>query len=410
MIKIRINREMLLQYFGLAALIMLPLSVKLTNLFFILYLIIIILFVKKEELLRSIKSYQELLYINAGPFVFCLISLLYTSSVDEGLFAIEKYLPLLILPFVLASYPELDRALSMKTFAIAVVSICILSVIWNIYNFLVHPSPELYVGDLFNRVETRWNRFTHKNLVDPFQINPIYLSLYACFSIVVIHRYFKYQVLSISLTLFLSCYVLLLSSRLGMITLFVTLVFLFLKNIRKSVILSFFLLSIVFIFIFIYNPILQKRYVTEFFNYKFPSSVYGWNGLNLRLSIWDCSVKSFKESPIIGYGVGGHKEVRKLCYTDYSWYGPYGTDYNSHNQFLEYLLIGGSILVILFGIQLYYAFNYALKSKDLVHIIFLSQFLIFCLGESILETHKGIVFFSYFNSLFLVTSKSKICN
>ncbi|NJN42110.1 MAG: O-antigen ligase family protein, partial [Flammeovirgaceae bacterium] len=149
------------------------------------------------------------------------------------------------------------------------------------------------------------------------------------------------------------------------------------------------------------NPVLKKRFVADVSSIELPIEVSGWNGANIRIAIWKCSTDAFKNSVIFGYGIGDQGVNREKCYQAYSFYGVFGTDLNSHNQFLEYGLIGGLVLILLFIFQIGYSIKVALNSRSILHLSFLILFVVTCCGESLLEQHKGIIFFSYFNSLFL---------
>ena len=133
-----------------------------------------------------------------------------------------------------------------------------------------------------------------------------------------------------------------------------------------------------------------------------PENVEQWNALNIRAAIWDCSWEVFKKSPILGYGVSGQDAVRVTCYMEkYTFHGPYGAALNSHNQFIEFALIGGLLLLGLFVAQIFYSLRIAVTNGAKLHLIFIFLFSITCCGESLLETQKGIVFFALFNSLFI---------
>ena len=158
----------------------------------------------------------------------------------------------------------------------------------------------------------------------------------------------------------------------------------------------------------IVNPVLEKRFIDDMQAFSPPEKIEDWNALNIRVAIWDCSLTDFKHAPVWGYGLGDQYVIREGCYKEkYTFYGPYGTSLNSHNQYLEFMLIGGTVLLVLFLWQLGYSFKTAIDSGHRLQLIFLILFAVTCFGESLLETHKGIVFFALFNTLFIYTRSTE---
>lgn len=394
-----------------AILISLPVSIKATNYILVLLVVCWLFSVNTHIAKKKFKSVKtKLLLINILPFLFICISLIYTEAPYEGLKGVEKYLPLLAFPFIFhITVNERSNQFLLRVFAISVLIMVGVCTIYALYNFIfLAAENQLAVGDNYSKIISKWNALSNTSLMQPFSINPIYMSLYISFAmfIFVLDSHLK-PYLRILLTIILIAFQLLISSRIGMGALFLSLiVYVFLKkeNVKQyyKVISAALVITFVSSFLLIfYNPILQKRFITDFKKFEIPSDVSGWNGLNIRNAIWRCSLELFSESPYVGYGVGAQYAAREGCYKTYTFYGPFGELLNCHNQYLEYSLIGGILLLSLFLFQLFSAFHSAFKSHSSLHIIFLVLFVITCLGESLLETHKGIVFFSFFNSLFL---------
>ena len=402
------RRSKLIMIVGLGIPAFVPFSIQITNFFLIAYFVLSFATADLSALKNNIRLNKTRILVNIAPFLFCVLSLIYTSSLSDGSFAIEKYLPLLALPLIFFSRDSIDYKWFLYTFSFSIFALCLISFLFNSYHFFVLHDNTALVGDDYNHIITSWNAFADENLVRPFDISPIYLSLYISFSLMVFYFYFSRSAIIISIQLFLLVYIILLGSRIGLAALLVTAFMLFFKISKKSLKYYYGILSVSALLIIsvLLNPILKKRYIEDF-NFSFPSDVSGWNAVNLRLSIWKCSMESFLKKPFIGYGTGGQWTVRDNCYQSNSWYGHFGgINLNSHNQYLEYLLIGGGALFGLFIIQLLYSLRYAIKNNDILHLGFLITFIVVCCGESLLERHMGIVFFSLFNSIFLLPKNS----
>ncbi|MEK6780175.1 MAG: O-antigen ligase family protein [Bacteroidota bacterium] len=351
-----------------------------------------------------IKNFRSILVLTL-PFLFIFVSLSYSTFLAEGLKAIEKYIPLLVFPLFLGSKAvNKNHFFFPRIFSLTILLICIICLSFGLYIFFtVSADNQVIIGDYFNGVVTKWNALTNDNLTKPFQINPIYLAMYVSFSIFIfVLDDFLRPWVRVLIVIFLVIFQLLLGSRIGLFSFVVTLMIFFFLNQKKYFAIWFVVAFLVLLISTIcLNPVLKERYINDVISFTPPKDVSGWNAINIRYVIWDCSLESFSKSPIIGYGAGTQFLRREQCYANYSFYGPFGTDFNSHNQYLEYLLIGGIVLLMLFLSQLCYSFRAAFKSGSWLHLLFLVIFITTCLGESLLETHKGIVFFALFNSIFI---------
>ncbi len=396
-------------------LIAMPLSIKVTNyILFLLALNWLLYFIVVRKKRMVPKGFLSIA-INIAPFLFAVISLVYCMELIKGLHAIEKFLPLLAFPVILATMgTKKDKQFFLRIFAFTLLLISITCFIYGLYNFIfVAENKQLLVGDFFNSVQTRWNALTNVSLMRPFSINPIYMSLYVSLAFyILLFEKFSSRIVKVLVICFLVLFQFLVGSRIGLFAFFIALIVVLfqLRTINNKLYFSvfaslIFVLSVIIIFL---NPVLKKRFITDL-SAVYPSeTVEGWNALNIRVAIWDCSLNSIERSPIWGYGVSSQYAVREKCYTkNYSFYGPYGTDLNSHNQYLEFALIGGVLLLALFIVQLAYSIKTAIRTRSRLHLIFIVLFVVICCGESLLETHKGIVFFALFNSLFIYSKNSE---
>jgi O-antigen ligase len=378
----------------------LPFSIKLTNGFIIFSLVWagkVYLFNKGKRRVGLSLWY----WLSILPFAFCLLTLIYTHDLNSGLYSIDKYLPLIALPTIFYLCDVKPRRSILLSFAYVITVLCLVAIAWNIVEFIMAPGEVSYVGDYYNRIQSAWNNFTHINLVRLFSINPIYLSCYLLFCIVIILESYSDGIKKYVWLLVLFVFLMLLSSRTNIFLLVFSLLSLgLIKRSRMIIVLllSFFIVGAALLY---FNPVLKARTFGDLSKYSSPADISGWNAVNIRLSIWGCSWEAIRSNPLWGYGAGSQLYAVEDCYRRNSWYGPFGTSFNSHNQFIEYTLIGGVVLLGCYMVQLGYSLYQAWNWRSNLHMVFLLQFMFINLTESMLETHKGIVYFAFFNALYL---------
>jgi O-antigen ligase len=124
----------------------------------------------------------------------------------------------------------------------------------------------------------------------------------------------------------------------------------------------------------------------------------------VRIQLWETAMSSIKEKPLLGTGTGGMDAVMtsteladKLGYPE-----PMPFSY-PHNQYLGEVMQFGFIgALVLFG-TLIYLLVLALRKKDFLLQSLLLILFIFMFTEMPLDSHKGINFFLFFISLFVVS-------
>ncbi len=120
---------------------------------------------------------------------------------------------------------------------------------------------------------------------------------------------------------------------------------------------------------------------------------------------WDATLEFKKKSPIIGYGTGSEKEMLKEKYFEKGLYNSYLHEFNTHSQYLGLLLRTGMIGLALFLYILYYGISSAIRKQDLLFVSFILLIAIVSVSENLLDLNKGIFFYSFFFSYFLLQQK-----
>ncbi len=127
-----------------------------------------------------------------------------------------------------------------------------------------------------------------------------------------------------------------------------------------------------------------------------------WDGKALRLAIWECSRELIYQNFFWGLGSGDvQDELQKVYEKRKFYFASRYNRYNAHNQYIQQFLANGIIgftaLLCCIFIPLFSKLPY--KKQFLIN--FLIIFGAICLTESILEVNKGIVWYSFFNSIFV---------
>lgn len=104
---------------------------------------------------------------------------------------------------------------------------------------------------------------------------------------------------------------------------------------------------------------------------------------------------------LLGYGQGDTQKCLDYYYMSYGLAPNWFEGFNVHNQYLHILVTYGIIVLFLFLLYLFYSLCIALKHNDILYLFFLSMTLIVFIFEVILVRNKGIIFFYFFNTLFL---------
>jgi len=112
-------------------------------------------------------------------------------------------------------------------------------------------------------------------------------------------------------------------------------------------------------------------------------------GYSHRISIWTRATDLISQHPLLGYGMGDSLDSLDWDYE--------GRKYNAHNQFLEFLLEGGIVALMLFVIPLLFlAFKRSHQRELWLSVGVVGIFFFGMLTESILNRIAGIASFALF--------------
>ena len=122
---------------------------------------------------------------------------------------------------------------------------------------------------------------------------------------------------------------------------------------------------------------------------------------NLRVIKWKSALEVFQSNFLVGVGTGDVNEELVKEYTRKNFYWGIRDKYNAHNQYLEIAIALGIVGLVVWLLNLAVPFYNSLIAKEYLYTEFIFIFSLSCLTESMLCAQKGVVFYAFFNSLFL---------
>ncbi|MCB2221035.1 MAG: O-antigen ligase family protein [Bacteroidetes bacterium] len=245
--------------------------------------------------------------------------------------------------------------------------------------------------------------------------HPSYLSLLFSFAIIILVNWLitnkqktdLKRIAAMVLVIYFQVFIILLSSKAGIVGLVLVYISLIIMTILKShnnikyvSILITALLAAFVIILIMTPPAYQRFFAAErALESKLQPDSTSIDGSVARMLIWKSSLEIILEHPIIGVGTGDVNYTLLNKYRKHHIVMAEEREYNAHNQYLQtYLgvgLPGFLILIGCLGIALIVAF----KHNNLLYLSFILLFAFHILVESMLERQAGVVFYAFFNAL-----------
>jgi len=377
----------------------------------------------KQKALRFVNSKYAMLWVVF--FLYHAISIIYSDNKKEAQFELEKKLGFLVFPLIFSTTDFITGKTArtiLKYFIGACVIACLIC-LGNAMYFYLQGDPSYFV---------------YHELGSPLGFHAVYFSTFIGFCIFTIlyHLLQNYRVMNpqkrlgfIVLIFFFFVFMILLSSKTIIVTVFLISlgmgIMRFLKRYSKLAVIGAALLCmVVFAVVVRKTPYLNNRF-QEIFKESYSTVLnksdyrdFHFTGGTIRVAIWKSvrDVMNEQNALLFGVGIG---DAQKLLTEHYNKIHIYPGDailgfkgfthYNAHNQYLQFYITLGLVGVILFLIILFYCYRHALRSRHALLLSLLMLFSAFFFTESALCAHKGVVFFMFFASLF-VLQKQKLAD
>ena len=132
-----------------------------------------------------------------------------------------------------------------------------------------------------------------------------------------------------------------------------------------------------------------------------PLKKYIKTSTSIRILVWSFSLNLIKSNPIIGVGTGDIKDELIKLYKKEGYPILVKRQYNSHNQYLQTAAALG--ISNINSITSYVLYLLCWLGGEGLHFlaVFLSIIVgVACLTESVLEVQAGVIFYTFFASLF----------
>ena len=157
------------------------------------------------------------------------------------------------------------------------------------------------------------------------------------------------------------------------------------------------------------NPFLNQQW-NELINFSEKNSIdldvdnslgRSWGGGQIRMAIWNCTADVIKNNWLLGVGVGDVQDSLQAAYEKRKFYfASRYNRYNTHNQYLQETVSGGIIQLFVFLACIIMPLFLKSKAGDRqLYRLFLFCFAFGCLTDTPLELNKGIIWYTFFNSL-----------
>ena len=362
----------------------------------------------KIENLEKLKSKN--VWIAGSVFILSVSAIIYSNYKPHGLKDSMQQLAILLFP-VFLSISNLNLA-KYKWQLLEIFGLtCTVTVLYLYFEaFKVIHYFHLPLDSIFKKA------FINQNFTTPIGLHATYFSLYVLLSICIFLLLFlrgagfkKGKYILCSLILFVG--LVQLSSRAAIIAALIIIVFVlpfFLLQGKKQLIFFLIALSFIALVFTIITQVttLKKRYIYDLENdlsqYRDPGDL-----TESRMARWNLEWHLIQKSPFVGYGTGSEKFVLKDTYFENKFYRSYLLGLNAHNQFLSFLLNAGLIGLFLYLYIFYYGLRIAIHRKDFLLLSFLLILFIVSLSENILDVSKGVLFYGFFFSFFLLADSNK---
>lgn len=336
-------------------------------------------------------------------YLFILICSIYSINFAQAQKEIVRFLSFLIYPLIFSSvipFNFKERRKIILFFITCLIVFFLVCLRTAIYRQIIFWGE----GGHFN-----WYFFYRYDFLEVFNQHPTYVSLFTLLALCFLHflpekeMIIKNSFTNGLLSVVLIFSIILYGSRIGYILMMLLGVIYLIRLIKCKKIkeLSFVLITFLILLITAWNiPIVKERILFtagENYDYKYNDK----KKVNLgteeqgRLLMWKDALELIKEKPLLGYGTGASRQVLLEKYEEKGHNIFLEGRYNAHNTYLELLLWGGVVLLVIYLVYLGLLFYQSIIKKDLLLFLFFLIISIAGITETIFIA-QGIMFAAFF--------------
>ncbi len=327
-------------------------------------------------------------------FSIQVFSLFFSDNQNVAWSKLETKLSLVIFPLILMSRKKIRHIhvkILEKFFVLGTLVISLITLGWATYQYL-----------FLNASNSIFFRFKLQSLA--FNLHPTYAGLYIAYAIILIFYYyifqdepiFKKKYINLFIGVFLLVFIVLVNSRINILALCTILPlgliisFFQKKQIIKGISLVVLFLSLVFVLNFSFS--MNNKRFREL-------------GKDSRLSMWNCAKNPIWDNWFLGVGVGDVTDVLVKEYSVNNLEAAVKYRHNAHNIFLQVVLATGMFGLVTFILIFYYLISSSFTNRDYLLLFFVLLILISGLTESTFNRSAGIMFFSFFSTIYIQKQK-----
>jgi len=361
-----------------------------------------LVFQKKYFDLSSERTRFMLLFCSL--YLVSLIGLFNTSNFDDGLFRLQQKSAIFFLPLIFGTIllPEKTYRIICTHFIIATCLACAISLGYGFVRF----------------IETGQSAALTREWLAIFRdLNPPMTGLICLLAIILsLHHFYnisnKRKILVVLIVAFLSIYTILMGVRLIIICLFLILlvfIFRYISSVAYRVLLAGVFILITALSLF-FIPSLNRKW-KELVDFSPQNTIVldqdsslgkRWGGKSIRLAIWKCSKDVIRKHWMWGVGTGDVQDSLQAAYANHKFYfAAHYNKYNAHDQYLEMWLANGLPGLLIYILCLVVPLVRHVRNLSVLHYtLFLCLIIVMSFTETFLNVNKGIIWYSFFNSIF----------
>ena len=380
--------------------IILPFSKAIPNL--ILGLLILIFTINFK------KQYLEVFFKSSFFVLLLLVLLLYLQAILNGTFIIdisiyERFLYLIIIPilFLKVENFNLIKNISLITINITIlVSTYFIFDFYQIYNFIP-------MGD-------GWSINKVLLLERPYSGMFSVISIILSFDLMQKNDRFHFiYLLSLLVSVF---FIFFISIRISIIIVFVLIFIYLLFYLKINYLKKIYFFIAIFstsVLLFSINKNISKRF---FISETIQKTIQKINKSEPRVVIWGCAKEITQQKDFsVFFGTISYTNINNSlirCYEssieDYSRKNHFlEHKYNTHNQFIDFYLIGGLLAIFIFFI--FFIFSIYKNNKNFFSIAIIISFFLFLMIENVFHRQFGCFIFAIFTAIYLINPKTHEC-
>ncbi len=371
------------------------------------------------------KRKVEINFSPSSAFIFVLyfmyvLGLLWSDNQVAARFALEEKFSLFLFPLLIAfntpffkqNYKGILFAFVLGALASSI--FCLAYATWE--SIYIVPG-----GIGFNSIDPEYanwefggSRFRYINL--SIFMHPTYFSIYILFAIALLFQFLKDSpnldkktsiLLKLSIPFFMLMLYLLSSKAVLLSALVLVIVYSVVQYRKQNGLLIKALIAfsvIVFVFIALQNPRIELM-IDNLNKPELFSDNLQDGSLFSRLHIWNAGTDIVKKHFFLGVGPGDTSSELLNRYIAHHYIDPVLRNSNAHNQYLETFIDLGFFGFLLLFISIIFPIFEPIDKRNTVFLVFLFIVGFNFLFESVLNMQTGVVFFSFFYSLFSILEK-----